>query len=167
MNEDTVLEAQWKDAPTSTYSITGSATSYLEASDNTSIMLSKKSGEDYAFQGTRTISGNSGSYSFTGLSNGQYKLSVRKNNHVTREYSVTILLGNKTQDVTICPKGDIDGDGEVSGTDTMLAYRMARGKSVDLDEYALACAEVDGEDGISGTDVMLIYRQARGKHSLF
>ena len=142
--------------------VSGSYTSYIDSYQATKIELLQNDTVKYA----TASSGNSGSYSIPNVANGEYTLRVSKKNHVDRDYDITVS-GNKTQDVKICPKGDIDGDGEVSGTDTMLAYRKARGKSVDLDDYALRCAEVDGDDGISGTDVMLIYRQARGKNSLF
>ena len=172
VNEDTVLSAQWKDASSGTYSISGSVTSYLSDTDVTSIILSKKAGESYAFQGVRTVSGNSGSYGFTGLSNGQYRLTVSKKNHVTRTYNVTILLGSKTQDVTINPKGDVDGNGKVQAADAMKAYQHAQGKAdAQLTDYAFLCADVApvGEPNgkVQAADAMVIYQQAQGKHSLF
>ena len=167
VNEDTVLEAQWKDAPSGTYSISGDVTSYLEASDNTSIMLSKKSGDNYAFQALRTISGNSGSYSFTGLSNGQYKLRVSKKNHVTREYNVTVLLGSKTQDVKIHPIGDVDGDGSTTTFDFALANSHAKGVSMFTDDYELACANIDGEGDVSTFDAAMINSHAKGVSKLY
>lgn len=168
VNEDTVLSAQWKNAASGTYSITGTTESFLEESDNTSIILSKKSGDNYALQGIRTVSGNSGTYGFTGLSNGQYKLSVRKKNHVTREYNVTILLGSKTQDVVICPIGDINGDGNVSTVDYGMANSHARNKVKITDPYKFDCGNVAGDDDkITTVDAGRINSHARNKVSLW
>ena len=145
------------------YTVSGKFTSYLNSSDATFISLVQNGEIKYTTNG---YGKNEISYTIPGVAPGDYLLRVSKINHVSRDYAITVS-GNTTQNVEICPKGDVDNDGEVSGIDAMLAYREARAKSVDIDDYAIKCADVDGEEGVSGTDVMLIFRQARGKNSLF
>ena len=172
VKEDTVLEAIWKNAPSGSYAITGSVKSFLSDTDQTTVVLSKKSGDTYALKGLRTVTGKSGQYGFTGLSNGSYRLTVRKKNHVTREYNVTVLLGSKTQDVQINPIGDVDGNGKVQAADAMKAYQHAQGKAdAQLSDYAFLCADVapvgKANGKVQAADAMVIYQQAQGKHSLF
>lgn len=143
--------------------VSGSITSYLNDSFPEAKVTVTLTGTDNNF----TASGDAFTteYSFADVPAGSYKLSVAKDYHVTREYEITVSE-DTTQDVVINPTGDIDGDGVVSGTDAMLAYRCARGKT-SFEGYVFDCADVDGDKQISATDTMLIYRQARGKQSLF
>ena len=56
-------------------------------------------------------------YDIPEVAPGTYTMKVMKNNHVTREYTVTVSAENVTQDVKIHLKGDITGDGKVNTFD--------------------------------------------------
>ena len=75
------------------------------------------------------VKGNSASYAFDAVAPGTYTMKVMKNNHVTREYTVTVGAENVTQDVKIHLKGDINGDGKVNTSDVGKANSHAKGTS--------------------------------------
>ena len=85
-------------------------------------------------------------YDIPEVSPGTYTMKVMKNNHVTREYTVTVGAENVTQDVKIHLKGDINGDGRVNTSDVGKANSHAKGTST-LTGYEFACADVNGDVG--------------------
>ena len=52
-------------------------------------------------------------YTISGVTPGTYTMKVSKKNHVTREYSVTVTSGTKTQNAEIHLLGDVNGDGKI------------------------------------------------------
>ena len=56
-------------------------------------------------------------YTISGITPGTYTMKVSKKNHVTREYSVTVTSGTKTQNAEIHLLGDVNGDGKISTAD--------------------------------------------------
>ena len=132
-------------------SITGSVKSYLEEEDPITLTLS--SGESVVKE--ITVTGNDAVYAFTNIDDGEYTLSVSKNNHVDRDYTVTVS-GVVTQDVKICPVGDVSGDGKITTKDYSMANAHAMKKSL-LSGYALKCGDVLKNDGkISTADASRI-----------
>ena len=119
----------------------GSYTSYLESNDSIDIRLIQN---DTMKDGTAS-SGNTGSFSFMSVANGDYTLRVSKKNHVTRDYDITVT-GDTTQDVKICPIGDISGDGKITTKDYSMANSHAM-KTSELTGYALQCGDVLKSDG--------------------
>ena len=96
-----------------------------------------------------------GSYSITDVPNGSYILQASKTNHVDRDYTVTVS-GVVTQDVKICPLGDISGDGKITTKDSSMANAHAMKVNV-LSGYPLACGDVLKKDGkITTADVSRI-----------
>ena len=71
-------------------------------------------------------------------------MKVMKNNHVAREYTVTVGSSNVVQDVKIHLKGDINGDGKVTFTDVNKANLHYKNKSI-LSGYEFMCADVNGD----------------------
>ncbi|MBQ7061468.1 MAG: dockerin type I repeat-containing protein [Clostridia bacterium] len=57
--------------------------------------------------------------------------------------------------------GDVDGSGDVSVTDAILALRCAMGLA-GLDEQGLAAADIDGDGSVSVSDAITILRMAMG-----
>lgn len=57
--------------------------------------------------------------------------------------------------------GDVDGDGEVTVADALLALRASMGL-VELDEAQQAAANVDGDEEITVADALLILRASMG-----
>ena len=89
-------------------------------------------------------------------------LHVEKANHVSRDYAVSVKGTDVTQDVKLCPKGDVNGDGETDIMDCSLAQRYIR-ELTTLDRYQIACGDVSGTgDGeLDIQDVSRILRHIR------
>ena len=106
-------------------------------------------------------------YDIPEVAPGTYTMKVMKQNHVTREYTVTVGSSNVTQDVKIHLKGDIDGNGTVTTMDYMRVNSHAKGITL-LTDYALKCADVVGTDGkVTTMDAMRVNAHARGTAKLW
>ena len=135
--------------------VSGTITSYVDDSDVTIKLI----GADNNF--TAEVKGKS-DYSIEAVPAGEYTLTVSKDNHITREYTVTVTDADLTQDVKVCPKGDVNGDGETDIMDCSLAQRYIR-ELTTLDAYQIACGDVSGTgDGeLDIQDVSRILRHIR------
>ena len=135
--------------------VSGAITSYVDDSDVTI----KLTGADNNF--TAEVKGKS-DYSIADVPAGEYTLTVSKANHVIREYTVTVADADLTQDVKVCPKGDVNGDGETDIMDCSVAQRYIR-ELTTLDAYQIACGDVSGTgDGeLDIQDVSRILRHIR------
>ena len=81
--------------------------------------------------GTKDSAGKyTATYDIPEVAPGTYTMKVMKNNHVTREYTVTVGAENVTQDVKIHLKGDITGDGKVNTFDIVKANLHAKKKTL-------------------------------------
>ena len=142
--------------------LSGSFTSYLNTSDAVVFALIQNGSVKYS----ATAAGNTGTYSIPNVASGSYTLRVSKNNHVTREYSVTVS-GSTTKNVKIHPYGDVDGDGSTTTFDFALANSHAKGVSAFTDPYRIACANIDGEGDVTTFDAALINSHAKGVSLLY
>ena len=124
-----------------------------------------KSGEPEASYET-VVKGKIAEYSIEGVAAGTYTMKVMKNNHVTREYTVTVGSSNVVQDVKIHLKGDINGDGRVNTSDVGKANSHAKGTST-LTGYDFACADVNGDGRVNTIDVGKINSHAKGTNKLW
>ena len=94
-------------------------------------------------------------------------MKVMKQNHVTREYTVTVSTENVTQDVEIWLLGDVNGDGKVTTIDFVRVNSHARGVTL-LSDYELKCADVVGTDGkVTTADAIRINAHAKGTSLLW
>ena len=145
----------WSEPKPAGVTVSGAITSYVDDSDVTV----KLTGADNNF--TAEVKGKS-DYSIEAVPAGEYTLTVSKANHVTREYTVTVADADVTQDVKVCPKGDVNGDGETDIMDCSVAQRYIR-ELTTLDAYQIACGDVSGEgDGeLDIQDVSRILRHIR------
>ena len=162
---NTTVTAVWEDISVVTYTVSGTATSFGSDTDNVILQLIAEgySEADYEV----FVQGNSANYSIAGVAPGTYTMKVMKNNHVTREYTVTVGAENVTQDVKIHLKGDIDGNGTVTTMDYMRVNSHAKGITL-LTDYALKCADVVGTDGkVTTMDAMRVNAHARGTAKLW
>jgi len=137
-------------APKDLAILSGQITSFGDANGDITLQLIPGGMTEPAYE--TSVKGNTVDYSFAGVSAGTYTMKVSKNNHVTREYELTVGTDNVTQDVKIHLKGDINGDGKVNTTDVGRANAHAKKTNL-LEGYALACADVSGDGKVNTTDV--------------
>ena len=162
---NTTVTAVWEDIPVVTYTVSGTATSFGSDTDNVILQLIAEGFPEADYE--VFVQGNSANYSIAGVAPGTYTMKVMKNNHVTREYTVTVGAENVTQDVKIHLKGDIDGNGTVTTMDYMRVNSHAKGITL-LTDYALKCADVVGTDGkVTTMDAMRVNAHARGTAKLW
>ena len=113
-------------------------------------------------------------YSFSAVAAGTYTLRVSKNNHVTREYTITVGAEAVVKDIEIWLCGDVTGDGLVDMTDAVQIDRKYNGKTsvfgsadAETEAYRLIVANVYAADGIIDTaDSNQIDRFFNGKPSI-
>ena len=105
-------------------------------------------------------------FQIEGVAPGTYTMKVMKNNHVAREYTVTVSTENVTQDVKIHLLGDINGDGKISAVDKKLIYSHID-SSKELTGYEFDVANVNGDTKISAVDKKMIYNHISGDSSLW
>ena len=124
--------------PVTGVKVSGKITSYLKAADEVTVTLT---GVDNEFVGDAK---GTDEYAVENVPAGTYKLEVSKKDHVTREYEITVADADVAQDVVICPRGDISGDGKTTQFDAGLAILSAK-RQTKLDAYQIKCGDVFGE----------------------
>lgn len=150
--------------PNASGTLSGTVKSYNSTTDPVTVQLFKSGSSSAAYN--TSVKGNSASYTISGITPGTYTMKVMKNNHVTREYTVTVGAENVTQDVKIHLKGDINGDGKVNTSDVGKANSHAKGTST-LTGYDFACADVNGDGRVNTSDVGKINSHAKGTNKLW
>ena len=163
---DYVIYDVWFTATAASAGVTvsGTATSFGSATDNVTVQLIA-SGESTAAYET-VVKGNSASYTIEGVAPGTYTMKVMKNNHVTREYTVTVGAENVTQDVKIHLKGDITGDGKVNTFDIVKMNLHAK-KKTELTGYELLCGDITGDGKVNTFDIVKANLHAKKKTLLW
>ena len=144
--------------------VSGSVTSFNDANGDITLQLIPEGYSEAAYE--TVVRGNTVEYKFSHVAAGTYTMKVIKNNHVTREYTVTVSTENVTQDVKIHLKGDINGDGRVNTSDVGKANSHAKGTST-LTGYDFACADVNGDGRVNTSDVGKINSHAKGTNKLW
>ena len=157
--------------PNASGSVSGTVKSYNSTTDPVTVQLFK-SGSSSASYNT-TVKGNSVSYTISGITPGTYTMKVSKKNHVTREYTVSVTTGTKTQNAEIWLHGDVNGDGIRDMTDAVQIRRKFNGKTSVFDKgdaetkaYRLKVANVYTDSSIDTTDSGQIQRLFNGKSSV-
>lgn len=142
------------------YEITGTVTSYGDADEVVTVILYDADGteidSDTTTDGTYTLS----------APDGTYTLEVRKLNHVTREYEVTVDGDEVTLDVKIHLIGDTTQDGKVNMKDWNRLYEHVIGEST-LSGYAWNCADVNQDKKVNMKDWNRLYDHVIGTNSLW
>lgn len=133
----------------------GQVVSFLDDSDVTVALFADGSAQP---QYTTTVPAGEKSggkytavYDIPEVAAGTYTMKVMKQNHVTREYTVTVSAENVTQDVKICLLGDVTGDGSVDMKD-WGRMRSHINETNMLTDYALACADVTKDGNVDMKD---------------
>ena len=136
--------------PSASGTLSGTVKSFNSTTDPVTVQLFKSGSSSAAYN--TTVKGNSASYTISGITPGTYTMKVSKKNHVTREYSVTVTSGTKTQNAEIRLLGDVNGDGRVNAMDcTRLLMHVNRSMLL-TDAYALKCADVNRDSRVNAMD---------------
>ena len=161
---NTTVTAVWEDIPVVTYTVSGTATSFGSDTGNVILQLIAEGYSEAAYEAV--IQGNSAAYSIEGVAPGTYTMKVMKNNHVTREYTVTVGSSNVVQDVKIHLKGDITGDGKVNTFDIVKMNLHAK-KKTELTGYELLCGDITGDGKVNTFDIVKANLHAKKKTLLW
>ena len=136
--------------PNAVGTLSGTVKSYNSTTDPVKVQLFKSGSSSAAY--STSVKGNSATYTISGVASGTYTMKVSKKNHVTREYSVTVSTGTKTQNAEIRLLGDVNGDGRVNAMDcTRLLMHVNRSMLL-TDAYALKCADVNRDSRVNAMD---------------
>ena len=142
--------------------VSGTVTSYLSETETVTVQLLQGDTVKY----TTTCTGNTASYSMSGVAAGTYTLRISKANHVTRDYTVTVASGNVTQDGKIHPVGDITGDGQVNIFDLVKVNNHTKSKTP-LTGYEFLCADITGEGKVNIFDLVKVNNHVKSKALLW
>ena len=164
VNDDDTVTIRYKfpevaSAPTGV-TVSGTVTSFNSETDNVILQLIAEgySEADYEV----FVQGNSAGYTFDAVAPGTYTMKVMKQNHVTREYTVTVGSSNVVQDVEIWLLGDVNGDGTINVKDKKLIFNHLNDPSGALTGYALDVGDVNRDGTINVKDKKLIFNHLKG-----
>ena len=152
-------------APELGVTVSGTVTSYQNASGDITLQLCEYSSGTVAYE--TTVKGNTVAYRFADVAAGVYTLKVSKENHITREYMVIVNSGSVVQDVKIHLLGDLNGDGRLRSNDLSIAYDHVSGEALIEDDYIFRCADIDGNGRIRSNDVTKMYDHTTGDKPLW
>ena len=107
--------------------LSGTVKSSQSATDPVTVQLFKSGSSSAAYN--TTVKGTSAFYTISGVAPGTYTMKVSKKNHVTREYTVTVTTGTKTQNAEFRLLGDVNADGIRDMTDVVQICRRFNGKT--------------------------------------
>lgn len=145
-------------------SLHGTVKSFLSETDAVNISLVSKEEPEQMF--ALDVKGNNAEYVFENVESGDYTIVVFKNNHVTRNYEITIGMENVVQDMKINPVGDVNGDGRVNTIDVARANAHAK-SATRLEGYELACVDINGDGKVNTIDVARMNAHAKSVSSLW
>ena len=156
-------------SPTSVSGLTVSGTirSYVSASVSITVTLVPIGGSPLV----KAVAGSSVTYSFTGVSAGNYTLKVEKKGHAPWTESITVSNQNiYGKDVTVYLWGDVNRDGDVTAADAQEIQRKAAGVSSVFSTdpntaYCISRADVNNDNRITAADAQEIQRKAAGLSS--
>lgn len=139
------------------YGVSGNVESFNSGTDEVTIQLIEDGASEAAYEvqvtgGTQSGNKFTASYSFSDVPSGTYTMKVIKNNHVTREYTITVGAEAVAQDVEIWLKGDVTGDGKVDMKDWSRIRNHITETNLLTDDYAIACADVINDGKIDMKD---------------
>ena len=160
INEELYLYAVFQETSAQTYTVSGSVTSFNDASGDITLQLIPEGFSEPAYE--TIVTGNTVDYYFSDVTAGTYTMKVMKNNHVTREYTVTVGAENVTQDVEIWLLGDVNGDGTINAKDKKIIYGHINDSSTELTGYIFDVGDVNKDGAINAKDKKLIFGHISG-----
>ncbi len=112
-----------------------------------------------------TLSG--GTVTANDIPAGTYTLTVSSSKCVSRTQTVTIASGTAASaSVTLCLKGDVNGDGKITTADVGLANSHVR-RARTLTGYQFECADINGDGSITTADIGRINAHVRQTKNLW
>ena len=155
-NQSIYLYYTFKPAPrpAAGYTVSGTATSFGSNTDDVTIQLIKSGASEASYE--TVVKGKIASYSIEDVAPGTYTMKVMKQNHIAREYTVTVSTENVTQDVKLCLKGDANGSGTVDIEDAMLVFYHVAKKSY-LGGEGLAACDTNADGTVDIEDAMTVF----------
>ena len=136
--------------PNASGTLSGTVKSFNSTTDPVTVQLFKSGSSSVAY--STSVKGNSASYTISGVASGTYTMKVSKKNHVTREYTVTVTTGTKTQNAEIRLLGDVNGDGRVNAMDYTRLLKHVNETQPLTDAYALKCSDVNRDTRVNAMD---------------
>ena len=92
-------------------------------------------------------------YDIPEVAPGTYTMKVMKQNHVTREYTVTVGAENVTQDVTLYLIGDVNMDGETDTKDLIRLMKYLAGAPVSVSH-----PDMNGDENVDTRDMIRLMK---------
>ena len=146
--------------------ISGAVKSFGSNEDEETTIQLIKVGEEKPSQ-TVTVSGTQNTtYEILNVLEGSYIIKVIKNNHISREYSITVDNSDVIQDIQICLIGDINGDGKTNNKDWNRMYNHINDTNL-LTGYELLCADANGDGKVNNKDWNRLYNHINGTDLLY
>ena len=142
--------------PSAGGTLTGTVKSYNSTTDPVTVQLFKSGSSAAAY--STTVKGNSASYTISGVASGTYTMKVSKKNHVTREYTVSVTTGTKTQNAQIHLLGDVNLDGIVNIKDCSRLFKHVNTTQLLTDAYALKCANTNRDSTVNIKDCSRLFK---------
>lgn len=146
--------------------VRGQVTSFMNDGDVTVSLFAAGSAEPQYTVAVPAGEKNGGKYTavydIPEVAAGTYTMKVMKQNHVTREYTVTVGSSNVVQDVEIWLLGDVNGDGTINVKDKKLIFNHLNDPSGALTGYALDVGDVNRDGTINVKDKKLIFNHLKG-----
>ena len=136
--------------------LSGTVKSFNSTTDPVTVQLFKSGSSAAAY--SSTVKGNSASYTISGVAAGTYTMKVSKKNHVTREYTVSVTSGTKTQNAEIRLLGDVNGDGRVNTMDCTRLFKHVNKTQLLTDAYAQKCADTNGDGRVNTMDCTALFK---------
>ena len=136
--------------------LSGTVKSYNSTTDPVTVQLFKSGSSSAAYN--TSVKGKSATYTISGVTPGTYTMKVSKKNHVTREYSVTVSAGTKTQNAQIYLLGDVNLDGRVNTMDCTRLFKHVNKTQLLTDAYAQKCADTNGDGRVNTMDCTALFK---------
>lgn len=136
--------------------VRGTVTSFGNDTDKVTIYLMEQGKTEASYE--TVVQGKTASYSITNVASGAYTMKVMKQNHVTREYTITVGSNNVTQNAEISLLGDVNMDGNVDADDVTALLRHVSRIELLSSDYATVLGNVTGDTATDADDVTKLLR---------
>lgn len=161
----TAASAPYTPASPTGVTVSGTVTSFGNDTDKVTIYLMEQGKTEASYE--TVVQGKTASYSITNVASGAYTMKVMKQNHVTREYTLTVGDTAVTQDAKIHLKGDVNMDGKVDVGDHHRLFEHIQKMATIVDDYQLLIADTNEDGKIDVGDHHRLFEHIQNVKSLF